>query len=208
MKRQPTVFIVDDDAAMRESTAMLLKSAGMQVEIFSAADEFLDQYRPAWPGCLVTDLSMPGMTGMQMVAQLRERGINIPILIVSGTGTIPLVVEGMRLGVVDFLEKPTDPELLVQKVREALERDSKQRAEAADLAPIAQKLANLTPREKEILAQLVTGLSSKQIAMALEVSIKTVDNHRANIMQKTGAVNSADLTRMAMLMGIAKAPAN
>ena len=201
MKDNPTVFVVDDDPGMRASTGMLLESSGLRHEAFASAADFLDSYDKAQPGCLVVDLSMPGMGGMDLLQHLRSHGIRIPALIVSGTGSIPLVVQGMKLGIVDFLEKPADPVLLIEKVRIALELDEQQRADQASLQPIAQKLATLTAREKELLALLVRGLSSKQVAAALKISIKTVENHRAHLMQKTGALNAADLTRMAMLAG-------
>ncbi|HEY1685810.1 MAG TPA: LuxR C-terminal-related transcriptional regulator, partial [Tepidisphaeraceae bacterium] len=162
--------------------------------------DFIDAYRPDMPGCLIVDLSMPGMSGMDLLQNLRSRNIQIPTLIVSGTGTIPMVVEGMKMGVVDFLEKPADPTVLLQKVRAALELDNRQRTQAAELEPITRKLASLTSRERQLLKLLVRGLSSKQVAAELNISVKTVENHRANLMQKTGALNAADLTRMAMLV--------
>ena len=202
MDRQPIVFVVDDDASMRNSTAMLLESAGLKFETYESAADFLDSYNSDQPGCLILDLSMPGMSGMDLVAKLREKGIKLPTIIVSGTGTIPLVVQGMKLGVVDFLEKPADTEVLLDKVRKALDLDAKQRAQDAALAPIAKRFSTLTARERQTLTLLVRGLSSKQVAKELNISVKTAENHRAKLMQKTGALNAADLARMAMLNGI------
>lgn len=200
MSMESVVFVVDDDASMRESTAQLLLAAGLQCKTFASAADFLATFTPDQPGCLIADLNMPGMNGLDMVRHLRERVIPIPILIVSGTGTIPVVVETMKLGIVDFFEKPVNPALLLEKVQAALDLDRQQRTNAASLAPISAKLATLTPREQEVLKLLVRGFSSKQIAMQLNTATKTIDNHRAKLMQKTGAMNSADLTRMAMIM--------
>lgn len=199
--KEAIVFVVDDDPAMRRSTCMLLAAAGLRHETFERAADFLDSYDVAQPGCLVLDLSMPGMSGMDLVQQLRAKGVRIPILIVSGTGTIPLAVEGMKLGVVDFFEKPANPDLLLQKVQEALAEDAKVRQADAEMSPMLKKFATLTPREKELLQMLVNGMSSKQIANELKISIKTVENHRSRLLQKTGALNIADLTRMSVLVG-------
>jgi two-component system response regulator FixJ len=200
-KDDSTVFVVDDDAAMRRSTAMLLEAADFPCEEFESAAAFLDDYRPARPGCLILDLHMPGMGGLELVERLRGQGVAIPVVVVSGTGTIPLAVQGMKLGVLDFLVKPVDPDVLVEKVRAALDIDRQQRDDAAALVPVRARLASLTPRERQLLKLLVSGLANKQIANELGISIKTVENHRASLMLKTGALNAADLTRMSMLVG-------
>jgi two-component system response regulator FixJ len=196
----PTVFIVDDDPGIRRSTAMLLASANLPCVQFAAAAEFLDAYQPGQPGCLILDLHMPGMGGLELVEQLRARQVLLPVLIVSGTGTIPTAVQGMKLGVLDFLVKPADPDLLLGKVQAALELDGHRRTDAAALDAIRARLAKLTGRETETLRLLVVGLANKEVAAQLGISIKTVENHRARIMLKTGALNVADLTRMSMLV--------
>jgi two-component system response regulator FixJ len=199
MKFEQTVFVVDDDAGMRKSTSVLLESAGLPYKAFDSAGAFLDDYRVEMPGVILLDLHMPGMNGMDLVERLRAERISIPIIVVSGTGTIPIAVRGMKLGVMDFLVKPVDPDVLMTKVRVALELDSKQRTDAAGINEIRGKLATLTPREQELLRLLVSGMANKNIASEMGISIKTVENHRASLMEKTGALNAADLVRMAML---------
>lgn len=198
-----TVYIVDDDPSMLRSTAMLMEAAGLRCEEFSTADGFLGNFDPNRSGCLILDLHLPGMQGIELVEKLRERKINLPIIVASGTGTIPLAVKGMKLGVMDFLVKPVDPDLLMGKVRAGLDLDREQRQNAAALDEVRNRLSKLTPREKELLKLLVSGRLNKQIAAELGISIKTVENHRARLMQKTGALNAADLTRMSMLVGAA-----
>ena len=201
MNSASTVFVVDDDTSMRKSTCVLLESAGLPFRDFDSAIAFLNAYKPDQPGCLLLDLHMPGMSGIELVERLRAEQAMLPILMVSGTGTIPLAVKGMKLGVLDFLVKPVDPELLISKVMAALELDMQQRSNAASLGAIRQRLATLTARERELLRLLVSGMANKNIAAELNISIKTVENHRANLMEKTGALNAADLVRMAMLAG-------
>jgi FixJ family two-component response regulator len=200
MKAEPTVFVVDDDAGIRKSTCVLLESAGLPFREFDSATSFLSEYKPDMPGCLVLDLHMPGMSGIDLVERLRADKASLPILIVSGTGTVPLAVKGMKLGVLDFLVKPVDPAVLISKVQAALELDAQQRSDAASLNVIRQRLSTLTAREEELLRLLVSGMANKNIAAELGISIKTVENHRANLMEKTGALNAADLVRMAMLV--------
>ena len=203
MKQDPIVFVVDDDAGMRKSTCVLLESAGLQYREFDSATAFLHAYDRAMPGCLVLDLHMPGMSGIDLVERLRADRAMLPILIVSGTGTIPLAVQGMKLGVLDFLVKPVDPSILISKVQAALELDAQQRNDATSLNAIRQRLSTLTTREQELLKLLVSGMANKNIASEMGISIKTVENHRANLMDKTGALNAADLVRMAMLASTA-----
>lgn len=201
MNSPPIVYVVDDDTSMRKSTCMLLDAAGFPYREYESANAFFAEYKPEQPGCLLLDLHMPGMSGIDLVERLRAEQAMLPILMVSGTGTIPLAVKGMKLGVLDFLVKPVEPELLMSKVRAALELDSQQRSNAASLGAIRQRLATLTGRERELLRLLVSGMANKNIAAELNISIKTVENHRANLMEKTGALNAADLVRMAMLAG-------
>ena len=202
----PTVFIVDDDPGIRRSTAMLLEAENLRCQEFGSAAEFLDDHKAGRPGCLILDLHMPGMGGLDLVDRMRCHHLTLPVLIVSGTGTVPLAVAGMKLGVLDFLVKPVDPDLLVAKVRVALELDVQQRTNSAAVTGIRVRLARLTARETEALHLLVTGLANKQVAAELGIAIKTVENHRASIMQKTGALNVADLTRMSMLARDATGP--
>ncbi|HEV7300003.1 MAG TPA: response regulator [Tepidisphaeraceae bacterium] len=197
---QPIVHVVDDDPGMRQSTALLLQSAGLACATYASAAQFLAACRPTCPGCLILDLQLPGMCGIDLVEQLRTRGIALPILIVSGTGTIHMAVQGMKLGVLDFLEKPVDPQTLLAKVRSGLELDAQNRAADAELRELRDRFTAVTSRERELLKLLVDGLSSKQIASTLGISIKTVENHRTHLMEKTRAMNIADLVRMSMLI--------
>jgi FixJ family two-component response regulator len=197
---EPIVYVVDDDPGMRQSTTLLLQSAGLSCAAYASAGDFLGAYQPRRAGCLILDLQLPGMGGIDLVEELRTRGMALPVLIVSGTGTIHMAVKGMKLGVLDFLEKPADPQTLLTKVRAALDLDARNRAEAAEKQDIRDRFASVTSRERELLKLLVEGQSSKQIASMLGISIKTVENHRTHLMEKTRATNIADLVRMSMLI--------
>ena len=199
MNRQPTVYVVDDDAALRRSTAVLLESAGLPFKSYESAESFLADAEPAMPGCVILDLNMPGMNGMDLVAKMRRERFILPVLVVTGTGSIPAAVQGMKLGLFDFLVKPVDPDVFLPKVQAALRLDVEQRASSESLRGIEEKLARLTPREQELLQLIVAGMPNKNIAAELGISIKTVENHRASLMAKTGALNVADLVRMKML---------
>ena len=197
----PTVFMVDDDPGMRKSTAMLLEAAGLSYEAYESASAFTAKYTPQRRGCLILDLHMPGMNGMELIERLRAQNVPLQIIVVSGTGTIPLAVKGMKLGVLDFLEKPVDPDTLIERVKSGLAADERRRVETAAAESARERLSALTPRERQLVKLLVSGMSNKQIAADLGISVKTVENHRASLMQKTGALNAADLTRMTMLCG-------
>lgn len=198
MKLQPTVFLVDDDPGMRKSTGMLLQAANLPCEVFESAADFMRAVRPETPGCLLLDLHMPEMNGLQLIEQLRAADVHMPILMVSGAGTVSLAVEGMKLGAVDFLEKPVDHQVLLQKVQTALRQDADRRLTLGNVSEIRVRLAQLTGREREVLRLLIDGLANKQVAATLGLSVKTVENHRARLMEKTGALNAADLVRMAL----------
>jgi FixJ family two-component response regulator len=193
------VYIVDDDAGMRGSTSLILETANIPYEAFDSAEAFLRDIPPTAQGCVALDLHMPGMSGLDLIVRMREQKYTMPVLMVSGTGTVPLAVEGMKLGLFDFLVKPVDPDVLLAKVQAALELDDQERNDAAAVSAIREKLDNLTPREAELLKLIVAGFPNKNIASQLGISIKTVENHRASLMAKTGALNAADLVRMKML---------
>ena len=205
-EKKPTVFVVDDDAGLRKSICMALEAAELSVKSYPSAEQFLADYNDpaaaAHAGCVVLDLSMPGMSGLELLRHLRSQGINLPVLVVSGTGTVPKAIEAMKLGVVDFMEKPAEHRVVVQKVQEALAKDAMQRATAAEVDAIRQRFAALTDRERELLKLVINGRSNKQIAQDMGISIKTVANHRAHLMEKTGALNAADLTRISMIAGV------
>jgi RNA polymerase sigma factor (sigma-70 family) len=199
MKRQPTVYVVDDDAALRRSTGVLLETASLACKAYESAEAFLADAEPAMPGCVILDLHMPGMNGMDLVTKMRRDQFILPMLVVTGTGSVPVAVQGMKLGLFDFLVKPVDPDVLLSKVQAAMRLDAEQRENVDSLRVIEQKLALLTPREQELLQLIVSGMPNKNIASELGISIKTVENHRASLMSKTGALNAADLVRMKML---------
>ena len=199
MKAKSYVYVVDDDPGMRNSMRMVIESASLPVKLYESADAFLDEYRATDAGVLLLDLQMPGMHGVELLRQLRSRGMRLPVVVVTGTGTVGIAVETMKLGVVDFLEKPVDHHTLLSKVEQALAADAANRVEASEVNAIRQRLAQLTDRERELLDLIVAGNSNKQIEAKLGISIKTVANHRAHLMTKAGAVNTADLVRMTMV---------
>ena len=198
---EPTVFIVDDDAAMRDALHTLLNSVGMKTALYASADEFLAAYRPAQPGCLVLDVRMPGMNGLELQERLAEIGLDLPIIIITGHGDIPMAVQAMRAGAVDFLEKPFREQDLLHRLRQAIERDARSRRERSDKAGVARRLASLTSREREVLDLVVAGKHNKAIASELAISHKTVEFHRAKIMEKMEADSVAALVGMVLAAG-------
>lgn len=194
-----TVFVVDDDQAMRSSLQWLIESIGMKVESFSAADEFLKQYYPGRAGCLLLDVRMPGMSGLELQEYLRNNDIHIPVIIITGHGDVPMAVRAMKSGAVDFIEKPFNDEMLLDAIRNALALDERQRSRQAERAEIAARLAHLTPREHEVMEMVTDGQSNKEIANSLGVSAKTVEAHRARVMEKMQAGSLAELVRMAIV---------
>jgi len=199
MSRELTVFVVDDDQAMRNSLKWLIESVGMQVETFGSAQAFLDAYYPARGGCLLVDVRMPGMSGLELQAYLTRREIGIPVIIITGHGDVSMAVKAMKVGAVDFIEKPFDDEELLNSIRNALQHDQKQRALRAQRNDIAARVAELTPREHEVMTLVTDGKSNKEIAVELGVSAKTVEVHRARMMDKMRADSLAELVRMALL---------
>ena len=195
-KKQSTVFVVDDDEAMRESLTWLIESVGLNVETFSSADEFLKYYYPGRPGCLLLDVRMPGMSGLELQAHLQSQQVTIPVIIITGHGDVPMAVRAMKSGVIDFIEKPFNDEQLLESIRNALSIDDTQRDEQAFKADVASRLAQLTPRESEVMDMVTAGKSNKEIANALGVSAKTVEAHRAKVMEKMEAGSLAELVRL------------
>ncbi|HHH38373.1 MAG TPA: response regulator transcription factor [Sedimenticola sp.] len=198
MTNQPTVFVVDDDQAMRSSLKWLIESVGMQVEVYESADAFIRDYYPGRAGCLLLDVRMPGMSGLELQEHFVEHDIRIPIIIITGHGDVPMAVRAMKAGAVDFIEKPFNDELLLESIRNALALDVEQRSTQAERAEIAARLAHLTPREHEVMEMVTDGKSNKEIAQSLGVSAKTVEAHRARVMEKMEASSLAELVRMAI----------
>ncbi|MCF7992325.1 MAG: response regulator transcription factor [Thiohalocapsa sp.] len=199
MSQEVTVFIVDDDQAMRNSLQWLIESVGMRVETYDSAQAFLDAYYPGRAGCLLLDVRMPGMSGLELQAYLTRREIRLPVIIITGHGDVAMAVKAMKSGAVDFIEKPFDDEALLASIRNALRHDEKQRALRAQRADIAARMAELTPREHEVMSMVTDGRSNKEIAASLGVSAKTVEVHRARVMDKMRADSLAELVRMAMI---------
>jgi RNA polymerase sigma factor (sigma-70 family) len=196
LQTQPTVYVVDDDQATRKSLRWLVETLGVPVQTFHSGASFLDSYDPSQPGCLVLDVMMGGMSGLELQKELNERNIEIPVIVLTGYGDVPTAVRALKNGAVEFLEKPFDGEVLLEQVRRALELDATRRRERDAGEVVRQRLGKLTPREAEILKLVVEGLSSKEIATQLDVSFKTVEAHRAKIMKKMEANGVAQLVRM------------
>ena len=194
----PTVFVVDDDEGVRNSLRFLLKSVGLATEALASASEFLDTYKPNQPGCLVLDVRMPGMSGLELQQQLNLRGAVIPVIFITGHGDIPMAVEAMQQGAFDFLQKPFRDQELIDRIQRALERDAKNRAALDQHVRIRKRLDSLTPREREVLALMTRGQPNKIMAAGLGVSQRTVEIHRARVMEKSGAASLAQLVRMVM----------
>lgn len=199
MTEQPTVFIVDDDAGVRAALNLLMRSANLQAEIYSGATEFLKSVKDDRPGCLVLDLKMPEVDGLELQRQLAARGSRMPIIMLTGHGDVPMAVAALRAGAFDFVPKPFESKALVARIREAIELDARTRQKSLDRAAIEARLKKLTPRETEVLAGIVDGLSTKGIAAALGSSFNTVQNQRASILKKMQAESVADLVRMVMI---------
>lgn len=194
LAEEPTVFVVDDDEAIRQSMHWLLVSDGLRVDTFARAEDFLTAYSGG-PGCLVLDIRMPGIDGMELLEEIQGRDDRLPIIMISGHGDISKAVRAMKLGAIDFIEKPFDDHLLLERIRQAIEIDAKTRAKKSHLESI-EKLSNrLSPREREVAQLLIEGQSNKEIAASLNRSIKTVEIHRANLMRKMQADSLAELVR-------------
>jgi len=194
----PTVFVVDDDEGVRNSMRFLLKSVGLATRVLPSASEFLDTYKPSHPGCLVLDVRMPGMSGLELQRQLNLLGAVIPVIFITGHGDIPMAVEAMQQGAFDFLQKPFRDQDLIDRIQRALERDARNRAALDQHTAIRERLDSLTPREREVLALMTRGKPNKIMAAELGVSQRTVEIHRARVMEKSGAASLAQLVRMVM----------
>jgi FixJ family two-component response regulator len=209
MKEQPgpqsTVFVVDDDASLREALKSLLRSVGLRVEAFGSGADFLKIKLPADAACLVLDVRLPGLSGLDFQAELAKAGIHIPIIFITGHGDIPMTVRAMKAGAVEFLTKPFRDQDLLDAVQIALERDRARRAHDETTRQLRTNFEALTPREQEVIGYVTSGLMNKQIAAELGVSEITVKVHRGNVMKKMGARSLADLVRMADALGIRRA---
>jgi FixJ family two-component response regulator len=192
----PVVFVVDDDPSITRSISRLFKVEGLRIESFASGHEFLSHSRPDVPGCLVLDVLMPGLSGLDLQKELVAANINIPIVFITGHGNIPMTVRAMKDGAVDFLPKPFNDRELLVAVRQAIELDISARQEREEVNRILQRVGSLTNREREVLAMVVAGMLNKQIAYDLRISEKTVKVHRGRVMEKMQASSVADLVRM------------
>jgi FixJ family two-component response regulator len=195
MAQEPTVFVVDDDEAVRKALKLLMESAGMRVETFASADAFLAQHDPSRPGCLILDIRMPGMSGLTLQDQLIARRINIPVIMITGHGDVAMAVGAVKKGAIDFIQKPFDDQALLDRVQQAVQIDAQRRQEHARRAEFESKLARLTPREREVLDLLISGKGNKEVALELGLSRKTVDIHRAHVMMKLGVDSLLEIAR-------------
>lgn len=196
--QQSHIHLVDDDPEVRTGVSLLLESEDLNVRIFADAQSLLDFVTPATPGCLILDVRLPDMDGLTLQRQLKEQDVRMPILFISGHGDIPMAVRALHEGALDFLEKPFSDQTLLEAVQHALEQDANERAGALKVAHLQARLDSLSPREQEVLEGLLDGQPNKLIARDLDVSVRTVEIHRSNLMQKMGAKNASHLARLAL----------
>ena len=198
----PVVFVVDDDASLRHALTNLLRSVGLRVETFGSAREFLDGPRPDAPGCLVLDVRLPGLSGLDLQRELAAAQLDLPIIFITGYGDIPMTVQAMKAGAVEFLTKPFRDQDLLDAIQHALERDRAVRVQRMELAELRGRFDALTPRERDVFGLVVTGLQNKQVAAALGTSEITIKRHRAQVMHKMRVASLAELVRIADQLGL------
>jgi FixJ family two-component response regulator len=198
----PIVFIVDDDLSVRRTTERLVRTAGFNVQAFTSAREFLNNPRPDGPACLILDVRMPGLDGMQLQQELAQSGIRIPIIFITGHGDIPMSVRAMKAGAVEFLTKPFRSRSLLEAIHAAIERDRTAHKERLESEELRQRYEQLTAREREVMTLVVAGMLNKQVAGELATTERTIKFHRANIMQKMQVESLADLVRIAGRLGV------
>ena len=196
------IFVVDDDASMREALQRLLRSVGLQVTTFASAREFLDHRGADVPGCLVLDVRLPGLSGLDLQHELAAAQMDLPIIFITGYGDIPMTVQAMKAGAVEFLTKPFRDQDLLDAIQQALERDRVARAQRTEMAELRERFDALTPRERDVFGLVVTGLQNKQVAAALGTSEITIKRHRAQVMHKMRVTSLAELVRIADHLGL------
>jgi RNA polymerase sigma factor (sigma-70 family) len=195
MTAEPTVFVVDDNPAVRTSLQELMNAADLAIETYASAAEFLATYDPGRPGCLVLDIRLRGNSGLDLQDELRRRNATVPIIVMTGYGDVPTSVRAFKGGAIDFLRKPVPPKALIERIREALAIDARAREAAAQRAELDDRIARLTPRERQVMDLLAVGKSSKDIATALDISARTVESHRRTVLRKMNVSSAAALAR-------------
>lgn len=193
---EAVIYVVDDDDAIRDSLRFLLKSVGLQSETYASAAEFLESFDPARHGCLIADIRMPGMSGLELQEELNRRHVEIPIIIITGHGDVPMAVNAMKAGATDFIQKPFRDQDLIDRIHKALQIDQERSLSRREELSIRRRLETLTPRETEVMEMVVKGCANKVIALDLGVSQRTVELHRARVMHKMGVRALADLVRL------------
>jgi FixJ family two-component response regulator len=194
----PTVFLVDDDASIRDSLSLLLSLKGLRTQIFASAEHFLDTYNSEWRGCLLTDLRLTGMSGLELQSVLRERGVNLPVVVITAHGDVATTRTALQAGALDFLEKPLDDEVLIDVLRNAIEVDQQRHSAVATKSMTMALLERLTPRERQVFDFLADGLQNRDIAVHLKISPRTVEVYKARIMEKLQCRNIADAVKLSM----------
>ncbi len=195
---EPTVFVVDDDAVLCEALQALLEAAGLRVETHTGAESYLAVRSGQEPGCLVLDVRMRGMSGLELQAHLMQQGATLPVILLTGHGDVPMAVRAVKAGAVDFLEKPVNDQVLLERIRHALTLDAQLRVRHAERADAQRRLDSLTPREYEVMERVVAGLANKQIAIELRISEKTVEVHRKHVMDKVAVGSVAELVALVL----------
>jgi two-component system response regulator FixJ len=198
MTAEATVFVVDDNAGVRKSLRALMESAGLAVETYASGEEFLDAYDPERAGCLILDVRLRSGSGLDLQDRLRQRKATLPIIVMTGYGNVPTSVRALKAGAIDFLQKPVPPKLLLERVRAAMELDRQARAAASERVAVTRRLTHLTPREREVVELLIAGNTSKEIAAALHVSVRTAEGHRRMVFAKMSVSSAAQLVRVVL----------
>lgn len=206
MNSEQTVYVVDDDSAVRESLQWLIESVELNVKGFASANEMLAEANDAWRGCLVVDLRLPGMSGLDLMDQLKRRGVKLPSIMITGHGDVTAAVRAMKAGAIDFIEKPFNDEILLDRIRAALAIDIEQYESEEYRREIVTRADRLTPREVQVMGLVVQGMLNKQVATELGLSHKTIEVHRAHVMEKMQAGSLAELVRMSIVLERAQQP--